>query len=79
MNYSVKDLQERYDVTQNTVLHWINTGQLRALNVGIEPGKKKPRWRITQEALEAFESIRLTAPLPKQPRRRQMADVIERY
>ena len=32
--------------------------ELKAVNVGRSAGGKKPRWRITQGALEAFEAAR---------------------
>ena len=80
MYYTVKDICVRYSVTVHTVLGWIRSGELRALNVGRVPGAKKPRWRITQEALDAFESARTpTPPAPKAQRRKRQGDVIEFY
>ncbi|MEX1095243.1 MAG: helix-turn-helix domain-containing protein [Planctomycetales bacterium] len=80
MTYDVKQVAERYDVTQQTVLGWIHRGELKAFNVGVEPGKKKPRWRITESALAAFEALRTpTPPAPVVRRKRQPADVIDRY
>lgn len=77
---SVHDLSERYAVSEHTVLGWIRSGELRAVNVGRRPGAKKPRWRITQEALEAFEALRTpTPPPPRTRRRKRPADVIEFY
>jgi excisionase family DNA binding protein len=77
---SVRDLCERYGVGEHTVLGWINSGELRAVNVGRHPGAKKPRWRITQDALEAFEALRTpTPPVPRTRRRKRPADVIEFY
>jgi excisionase family DNA binding protein len=66
MTYGVKELCERFHVGEHTVLGWIKRGELRAINVSRKPGGK-PKWRITQEALEAFELVRTSAP--KQPRR----------
>jgi excisionase family DNA binding protein len=78
---SVCDICQRYSVSEGTVLGWIASGQLRAVNVGRKPGAKKPRWRITLEALEAFEQAR--TPIPPQPRTRRRkqkpADVIKFY
>ena len=72
--YSVRDISERYAVSEHTVLGWIGNGELRAVNVGRRPGAKKPRWRITAAALEAFEAAR--TPVPKvttrQPQRQRM-------
>jgi transposase len=79
--FSVKDICERYGVSEHTVLGWLNSGELRGFSVARGPGAKKPRWRITQAALEAFEQLRTPTPrLPKAPRRRKRpADVVEFY
>jgi hypothetical protein len=78
--FGVPDVCERYRVSEATVLHWIHSGQLRALNVGRTPGARRPRWRITAQALEEFEAARSAAPpAPRQRRRRQRDDVIEFY
>jgi excisionase family DNA binding protein len=78
--YTVQDIQRRYGVTEHTVLGWVHSGELKAVNVGRTPKAKKPRWRITQEALEAFEQLRTTTPTPPRARRRkQPADVIPFY
>jgi excisionase family DNA binding protein len=77
---SVRDLCDRYGVTEHTVLVWIRSGELRAVNVGRHPGAKKPRWRITQKALDAFELLRTpTPPQPRARRKKRPADVIEFY
>jgi excisionase family DNA binding protein len=78
--FSVKDLAKRYAVGEATILAWISRGELRALNVGRHLGAKKPRWRITAEALEAFEQLRTPSlPLPRTQRRRRPAETIEFY
>lgn len=59
---TVKDLMERYGVAQHTVLAWIRSGELKAINVGVSSKRKKPRWRIGDDALEAFEKSRTSAP-----------------
>ncbi|MSU78930.1 MAG: DNA-binding protein [Gemmataceae bacterium] len=77
---SVRDICDRYGVSEQTVLGWINRGELRAINVGRRPGAKKPRWRITQEALEAFELSRTASPpQPRAQRRKRPAEIIEFY
>jgi excisionase family DNA binding protein len=77
---SVRDLCDRYSVSEHTVLMWIKRGDLRAINVGRQPGAKKPRWRVTQAALEAFELARTTSPPPPRVwRRKRPANVIEFY
>lgn len=79
MTFTVRDIEERYGVTERTVLHWIHTGQIKAINVGVEPGKKKPRWRFTAAAVDAFEAARASAPAvpPICRRKRQPSEVIE--
>lgn len=78
--YSVRDLSERYDVTMRTVVAWIRSGNLRAVNVARKSGTTKPRWRVTQEALIAFEEARTPTPAPfRTSRRRRPTDVIEFY
>lgn len=77
---SVRDLCKRYGVTEHTVLGWIRSGELRAVNVGRQPGARKPRWRISETALAEFELAR--TPTPSQPRaarRKRSADVVKFY
>jgi transposase len=79
---SVRDIADRYGRTEATILCWIKSGELRAINVGRKPGAKKPRWRITPEALAAFELARESGtPAPVKTRRRQKRDgaVIQFY
>ena len=78
---TVRDVCERYGVTEHTVLGWIRAGELKAINVGRRLGAGKPRWRITPEALAAFEQLRTATPPPPPRTRRYRADsdVIEFY
>jgi excisionase family DNA binding protein len=78
--YTVEDLTNRYGVTVHTVLSWIHSGELKAVNVGRTPAGKKPRWRITEQALAEFEALRTpTPPIPRAKRRKRPADVVEFY
>jgi hypothetical protein len=82
--FKVREISERYGVAEGTVLGWIASGQLAAINVGKEPGKVLPRWRITPAALEAFEAARGgAAPAAAKPARnrkqRGRAEVVEFY
>ena len=80
MTYGIKDVTKRYGVGEHTVLGWIRNGELRAVNVGRTPGARKPRWRITEEALTAFELLRTpTPPPPRTRRRKQCATALEFY
>jgi len=67
---TVKEVCERYGVEQHTILSWIHSGELRAINCGRRPGARKPRWRISAEALAAFELRRTHNPPPPPVRRR---------
>lgn len=78
--FTVEDLTKRFGVTVHTVLAWIRSGELRAVNVGRSPGARKPRWRTTEQALSEFEALRTpTPPPPRAKRRKRPADVIEFY
>lgn len=81
MTYTIRDICNRYGVNEHTVLAWIHSGELKAVNVGVAPGKKKPRWRITQGAVDAFEALRAATPPAPTPRRRrkQSADIVQFY
>ena len=68
--YTVEQISTRYRVKETTVLGWIHSGELRAVNVGRAPGKQKPRWRISVEALAAFEAARTPTPTPAPGTRR---------
>jgi excisionase family DNA binding protein len=79
-SYTVHDLCERFGVGEHTVLTWIRSGELKAVNVGRAPAGKRPRWRITEAALEAFELLRTPSPLPPRTKRRKRPpEVIEFY
>ena len=80
MTFSIKQFAERYSVGQHTVLAWIRSGELHAVNVARNPGGK-PHWRITSEALQAFELLRSAQQVESSPRRRKKhpADVVSFY
>lgn len=72
MTFTIRDLCNRFLVHEQTILAWIHSGELKAINVGRAIDKKKPRWRITEEALAAFELLRTpTQPAPRTRRRRK--------
>jgi excisionase family DNA binding protein len=80
VTFTVREICKRYSVAEHTVLGWIRSGELKALNVGRTPGTKKPRWRITAEALATFELLRTTTPPPPWTRRRKRSpEVVEFY
>lgn len=68
--FSPADIAARYGCKPEKILAWIASGELRALNTGTSLNGKKPRWRITAQALEDFERARTTQPA-KEPQRRR--------
>lgn len=73
-----KQVAQRYGVSTATVVHWINTEQLKSINVGRSLRKLKPRWKIFPEQLAEFELHRQSGSTPAPPaRRKRQADVIE--
>lgn len=67
-------------VAHDKVLGWIHSGELRAVDLSTTRGQR-PRWRISQQALEDFLSRRAASPAPKPRRRRRQhnAGVTEFY
>lgn len=80
MSRTVKQVCEHYGVTEHTVLAWIRSGDLKALNVAPANGRR-PKWRITDKAIEDFERARSTYPPPRkhERRRRNPAAAGDRY
>lgn len=66
--FTVAQVAERLGVGDETVLAHIASKRLAASNVGL--GTRRPRWRITPEALDRFLSAS-TAPKPVAARRRK--------
>ncbi|WP_390845032.1 helix-turn-helix domain-containing protein [Anatilimnocola floriformis] len=70
-------IAERFGVDVSKVLRWIEAGELKAINVATRLGGR-PRWRITEESLVAFEQAR-TNITPFKPGRRRPPRVERRY
>lgn len=66
---TVNEVRELLKVKPHTILGWINVGELEAVNIG--QGKKQPRYRISQEALDKFLASRTKAKPPVKSRRRK--------
>jgi len=58
------------------VLRWINSGELRATNLG---DGKRPRWMVDEEDLEAFKAARRNTPAVKAQRRTKRPKVTEYF
>jgi excisionase family DNA binding protein len=76
---TVAEVAEQLAVGQPTVIKWIKSGELVAVNVARRVGRK-PRWRISAQALNDFLLCRQPIPPPPKARRRKRdADVIQFY
>lgn len=64
---TVREVVERFGVTEHTVLAWIRSGELRAINAGTARGTR-PTWRILPDALDEFIAMRSSAPAPEPAR-----------
>jgi excisionase family DNA binding protein len=65
--FTVKQIAEEWQVSEGSVLGWIHSGQLRAVNVG----DRRKSWRVSPEALQSFEHDRTHRVTPHvKPRRR---------
>jgi len=69
--FTVADVAKLYAVGTATVIQWIRSNELRAVNVSRSRLSKKPRWRITQSALDAFEAARGASAPPERKQRRR--------
>jgi transposase len=65
---SPNQVARRMSVGIHTVLAWIASGELRAVNTARKPNGR-PRWKITPAALAAFEAARTGTPVPRPTRR----------
>ncbi len=65
-------LAERYGVSVDKITGWIRSGELVALNLAAAADGKRPRYKITEEAVSAFEAAReVTPPTAVAPRRKK--------
>jgi excisionase family DNA binding protein len=76
---TVRDVCERFAVSPHTVLAWIRSGDLAAVDVSPRPGGKRPRWRISPRALEAFELRRTGRPAGHRTRRTVPGGIVQFY
>lgn len=65
---------KKYGIKVDKVHAWIASGELEAVNVAERPNGR-PRWRISPEALQAFERRRSSRPAPASTKRRKLPKV----
>lgn len=70
-------LAREWGVSADKVRAWIESGELRAVNLAARPGGR-PRYRMDPADALAFEARREAGGAPRAPRRRrQAAEIIE--
>ena len=77
---SPADVAAKFCVKVDAVLGWIETGELRAINVARSRNSKLPRWRISPTDLKAFEEDRAAKPRGQpqpRPKRPRASDAIQ--
>lgn len=76
-SYTPREVAQARGVGINKVHTWIRSGQLEAVNVS--EGNARPRWRITPDALAAFDHKRSSrrAIQPAAPKRRRRDSITE--
>jgi hypothetical protein len=74
--YTVRDLAKRWRVGVAKVLGFLRRGELVGINLAGNLAAK-PQWRITPEAVAAFEKRRTSAPTPKARKQRRRPEVID--
>lgn len=65
-------------VSPDKILHWIKTGELRALNTS-SAQCRKPRFVILPCHVADFEQRRLATPSPKKSRQRKKSSGVDYY
>ena len=65
-------------VDVHKVAAWILSGELKAVNLATATSGR-PRWKVSPEALAAFEAARSAGPQPKvsRVRRRKTPEIVE--
>jgi len=68
---TVRDVCESLRVKADVVYGWINSGELKAVNVVAKANAAKARWRIDPAGLNEFLCRRAATPPAPAPRRRR--------
>jgi excisionase family DNA binding protein len=77
---TVPEVASRLQVHESTVAALIRTGQLEGFNASRNAASGKPRWRVTQDALERFIQSRTPQSVnPQKQRRSKKPDSIPRH
>ena len=60
--YTPPQIAKLLKVSNEKVLTWIRNGELAAFNAATRPDSQRPRYRVTPEALQAFQARRAVTP-----------------
>jgi hypothetical protein len=60
-SFTPAEVGKRYNMSTKTILCLIRSGELRAIRVS-PPGSRRPRFRITPEALGEWEAVSRLIP-----------------
>lgn len=75
-----QQLADRWQCHRDKVHKLLRSGQVRAVNLVLDPNATRPRYAIPMEEIERFEQERLIAkPPPKKPRRKKSTRVRRFY
>lgn len=72
------EIAARFCCKPETVIGWIKSGELRALNLA-RRGAMKSRYRVSPEALELFELARAVVPRPAPARKTKLNMEVKRF
>jgi hypothetical protein len=76
--FTVADLARRWRCSPDKIHGFLRRGELVGVNLAANTSAR-PQWRITPEAVEAFERRRTSAPPPKQARRPRRASQVDYF
>jgi hypothetical protein len=77
--FTPPELAKELRVDAHFVLDRIRDGELAAVNVASDPHGRRPRWRISDEALQVFLARRAATPPTIPARRRRQPDEIIQF
>lgn len=70
--FTPPQLARHIGISEDKIYPWIESGELRAVNMAAQSDGERPRWRISVEAVEEFLASRENKPpAPKPPKRRR--------
>jgi excisionase family DNA binding protein len=76
--FTPPQIAKQLGVSADKVVGWIRAGEIRAINVAARPGGR-PRFRVGEADLIAFEQRRSAVPTTPTPRRRKKPANVEKF